>query len=89
MDQPQEIIDKVRGSLSTLKHDINNPVAVISGNAQLLKELARMDQHEDYLESIEDIEEASSQIRNLLERLDLLAEYLDQQGASSKEKSIF
>ena len=89
MDKPQEIIDKVRGSLSTLKHDINNPVAVISGNAQLLKELARTDQHEEYMESIEDIEEASTQIRSLLERLDLLAEYLDQQGATSKEKSIF
>ncbi len=89
MNEQIEVLEKVRGTISSIKHDINNPVAVISGNAQLLRELASADQQEEYVESLIDIEEAARQITNLLDRLDVLGEYLDKKGITSKNRNIF
>lgn len=64
-------------TLSEVYHDVNNPLAVISGNAQLLLEIVRaMDLDDDLVEPIRDIEAASERIRHSLRELDQLKEVL-------------
>ena len=86
MDDPQTLLEHVHRSLSSIKHDINNPVSVISGNAQLLMELARVDQLDDYMESLQDIEEAAAQITDLLGRVDTLRARLESQGVAGGQE---
>ncbi len=60
-------------ALAEVYHDVNNPLAVIAGNAQLLLEIARaMNLDEHVLEPIEDIEAASERIRVSLRELEVL-----------------
>lgn len=61
---------KIRATLSTVCHNVNNPLAVITGNAQLLLELARaMDLGDEFTEPIQDIERAGTRIEGMLQRL--------------------
>ncbi len=63
----------LRVALTRVTHDINNPLAVISGNAQLLLELARaLDLDPDVAKPIQDIEEASQRLASMVERLNAL-----------------
>ncbi len=56
--------------IARIYHDIKNPVAIISGNAQLLNEIARgLDLPADLKEPIADIEEASEELTARVERL--------------------
>ena len=60
-----------------LHHEVNNPLAIISGNAQLLVELARaMDVDEDLLGPIRDIEEASRRLTDSLRGLARLRDHV-------------
>ena len=60
----------LRRTLSQVTHDINNPLSIIVGNAQLLLELARsIDLDDDLLKPIEDIEEASQRLSGMVDRL--------------------
>lgn len=64
-------------ALSEVTHDLNNPLAIISGNAQLLLELARMlDLEPDLAKPIQDIEEASHRLSAMVRRLNELKEGL-------------
>ncbi len=66
-----KLIETVRSTVANVKHEINNPLAIISGNAQLLLELAGlMDLDEELVKPIRDIEEASLRIAESLEKLD-------------------
>lgn len=59
--------------LSRVYHDINNPLAIISGNAQLLLEMVHlMDLDDQLVEPIEDIEEASRRLNESLGDLERL-----------------
>lgn len=61
----------MQGELARAVHEVNNPLAIISGNAQMLTELIRGGHVDAELEkSVTDIEEAS---RVLAERLAQLA----------------
>lgn len=72
-----EQLRHVRRELSRLNHDLKNPLAIISGNAQFLRELIRMQGDDDDLErSLADIEEACRQIHALLQRLVVLRDAL-------------
>lgn len=63
----------LRGALSRVTHDINNPLSIISGNAQLLLELSRaLDLDPDVAKPIRDIEEASQRLARMIERLNAL-----------------
>lgn len=63
-----------------LHHEVNNPLAIISGNAQLLLELARgMHLDADLLGPITDIEEASHRLADSLRGL---ARLRDQVGTT-------
>lgn len=62
-------------ALNRVTHDINNPLAIISGNAQLLLELARaLELDPDVAKPIQDIEEASQRLASMVERLNALNE---------------
>lgn len=82
-------IDTVRSTVANTKHEINNPLSIISGNAQLLLELAKIDQLGDgYIQPLADIEEASRRIAASLDKLEDLKDiisrrYLDEEETSS------
>ncbi len=68
-----KLAPELRKRLSEIKHDANNPLAIISGNAQLLIELARaMELGPDFTEPLEDIEEACERVAEALQELSLL-----------------
>jgi len=81
-----ERLRQLRRELSRLNHDLKNPLAIISGNAQFLHELIRLRGGDAELEGpVADIEEACRQIHALLQRLVALRDTLpeDQTGLSS------
>lgn len=64
-----------------MTHDINNPLSIISGNAQLLLELSRaLDLDPDVAKPIRDIEEASQRLARMIERLNALNDAARQSG---------
>lgn len=65
-----DLLQKVRRTVSHVNHEINNPLSIISGNAQLLVELGKMmDLDADLMQPIRDIEEASRRVADSLKRL--------------------
>lgn len=79
LEDPSADKAALQQALSEMTHDINNPLAIISGNAQLLLELARMlDLDPDVAKPIQDIEEASHRLAETVRRLNALKETLDQ-----------
>lgn len=69
---------QVRSALLRANHDINNPLSIISGNAQLLLELARATGLDDgIIQPMRDIEEASRRASSLLRQLVDLAAQLE------------
>ena len=79
---PLTLLREIRAALSTVYHDANNPLAIISGNAQFLLELSTsMELDEDLAQPIRDIEEASRRVALKLRDLARLKEdigvYLD------------
>ena len=79
-----ELITALRDAVSRLNHEINNPLAVISGNAQLLLALGS-DLEADVREPIEDIEEASQQLSASLRKLVEMRELLDDSDLDREE----
>lgn len=66
----KEMLRNIRGAVSRIYHEINNPLSIISGNAQLLIELGNAsDMEDDLLQPIRDIEEASRRIGQILQDL--------------------
>lgn len=71
------VLREVRAVLSTVYHDANNPLAIISGNAQFLLELSTsMEMDEELVQPIRDIEEASRRVAEKLRDLARLKEEL-------------
>lgn len=65
-----ELLLDLEGAITDVVHLVNNPLTVISGNAQFLAEMIREDDAAGELKkSVSDIEDAS---RDLAERLRLL-----------------
>lgn len=87
---PAQAIRTLRRILGRLYHDTNNPLAIVSGNAQFLLELARaMELDDDLVQPMRDIEEASERvaeglrdISRLRDRLDSYLEQLETSGTS-------
>ena len=75
------LVETLRGALGHIKHEINNPLAIISGNAQLLIELARtMELDDDLAKPMHDIEEASRRLAGIVEQLSDLRSLLTTNG---------
>jgi signal transduction histidine kinase len=69
----------LQAKLSSLHHSMNNPLAVISGNVQLLQELAgALSVVDDMGGPLKDIESAVDQLGADLDQLILLRELLKQ-----------
>lgn len=69
----QKLVGDLKARLSRIKHDANNPLAIVSGNAQLLLELAgAMDLGPDFIEPLQDIEDACHRVEEALNELTLL-----------------
>lgn len=62
--------DDARDTISSVYHDLNNPLSIISGNAQFLLEISRdEDLDEQFVTSIQDIQEAAQRMADSLNRL--------------------
>jgi len=73
----QRLLDQLRREAGAVAHAINNPLTVLTGNAQLLLELARaLDLDPALLRPIEDIEAASHQLVEAVDRLAALRQRL-------------
>ncbi len=70
-----QLLRTVRTQLAKIHHELNNPLAIISGNVQLLLEMVRiMGLENDLIEPLEDIEKASQDLTRLLYKLIVLKE---------------
>ncbi|ABC43870.1 K+-sensing histidine kinase KdpD [Salinibacter ruber] len=75
-----ETTDELHEALSTVYHDLNNPLSIISGNAQFLLELSREEELDDqFASSAQDIQEASQRMAESLQRLTRLRDALEDQ----------
>jgi nitrogen-specific signal transduction histidine kinase len=73
--------DALQSELSGLHHKLNNPLAVISGNVQLLKELAAaLSVADDLGGPLEDIALAVDQLASGTDRLILLRDILKKES---------
>lgn len=74
-------IDELRAELSRIHHNINNPLSVISGNVELLQELASaMSLNEELGEPLNDILEAVLQLSESSDQLMVTRRLLSQQN---------
>lgn len=77
-----ETRDEIREAVSTVYHDLNNPLSIISGNAQFLLEISReKDLDEQFISSARDIKEAAQRMSDSLNRLTRLKEQLKENGS--------
>lgn len=87
--EQMRLLRTIHTTVATVKHEINNPLSIISGNAQLLVELARaLDLGDDIAQPARDIEEASQRIAASLEKLgdlkqSILTQYKNENASSS------
>jgi signal transduction histidine kinase len=76
---PVQALDTMLRALSRTLHDVNNPLTVISGNAQLLNEIGpSMGLSPELQKPIGDIEEASVMLAEQLAELAALRERLQE-----------
>jgi len=67
----------LRGRLSRVHHDLNNPLSIVSGNAQLLRELAKaLGVEEDFHGPLEDLEAAVEKLTESADGLILVRRML-------------
>ncbi|MEM1093682.1 MAG: histidine kinase dimerization/phospho-acceptor domain-containing protein [Bacteroidota bacterium] len=63
-------LTEIRAKASKVYHDVNNPLAIISGNAQLFLELSSiLGADEDLVQPVRDIDAASARMAELLRGL--------------------
>ncbi|WP_424519250.1 histidine kinase dimerization/phospho-acceptor domain-containing protein [Rubrivirga sp.] len=73
------VLEGVRDELSRVAHDLNNPLAVISGNAQLAAEMAKaVPTDETIVEAIGSIQQAASELEALFADVAALRKRVDQ-----------
>jgi signal transduction histidine kinase len=83
MSDPDSIdsLDDAHETVSSVYHDLNNPLSIISGNAQFLLEISREeDLDEQFVSSARDIKEAAQRMSDSLQRLTRLKEQLKEQS---------
>lgn len=79
--QPSDSLDEVHETVSTVYHDLNNPLSIISGNAQFLIEISREEDELDdqFASSARDIKEAAQRMADSLHQLTRLKEQLEEE----------
>lgn len=82
-------LQTIRTTVATVNHEINNPLAIISGNAQLLLEMTKvMDVDPDLVKPIRDIEEASRRIAEAIKKLSNLKEVITRPYVSGEDNLL-
>lgn len=72
-----QLMQEVRRALSKIYHDLNNPLSIISGNAQFLLEISKEQAlSQQFVTSIEDINEAADRLHQSLAELTRIREDL-------------
>lgn len=80
MNSSSPSLEDIHDTVSSVHHDLNNPLSIISGNAQFLRELSREASVDDqFASSAEDIMEAAEQMADSIERLERLKKELREQ----------
>ncbi|PSQ77280.1 MAG: histidine kinase [Bacteroidetes bacterium QH_7_62_13] len=75
---PPDSLHEMHEEISSVYHDMNNPLSIISGNAQFLLELSReKNVGEEFISSVRDIKEATERMSDSLSRLTRLKEELE------------
>lgn len=75
---PLAVIQELRQVLSKVFHDTNNPLAIVSGNAQYLLELGRaLDLSDDVIGPVRDIDEASERVAEGLRDVSRIRDEID------------
>lgn len=60
--------EELERSLSNARHTISNPLTIISGNTQLLLQLAELkDADEEFVKPLQDIIEATEELQRLID----------------------
>lgn len=79
-DREGDELQTVADELARLTHALNNPLAVIVGNAQLIRELYAMDPADEMVpSSLADIETAASELVALVDEVKALRRWIDDQ----------
>jgi signal transduction histidine kinase len=70
----------VHETVSSVYHDLNNPLSIISGNAQFLLEISQEEELDDQFESsARDIKQAAQRMADSLHQLTRLKEELEEE----------
>lgn len=70
--------EEIHEAVSSVYHELNNPLSIISGNAQFLLELSQEEGlDEQFVSSVQDIQEATEQMSESLQRLTHLRDQLE------------
>jgi len=74
-------LDDAHETVSSVYHDLNNPLSIISGNAQFLLEIGKEEElDEQFISSARDIREAAQRMADSLSRLTQLKEELKEEA---------
>ncbi len=66
----QHDVRKIRRSISSIYHDINNPISIVAGNTEILIEMAASaGLGSEFVDPLRDIGKATRQISEQVERL--------------------
>ena len=75
---PIEVIIVLRQTLSKVFHDTNNPLSIVSGNAQYVLELSKaLDLDDEVIQPVRDIEEATERVAEGLKDLSRMRDEID------------
>lgn len=84
-DSTESRVEDAREAISSVYHDLNNPLSIISGNAQFLLELSKDEDIDDqFVSSVQDIKEAAQQMSASMERLNRLKEAMGDGSVDSE-----
>lgn len=85
-DSADSTAQEAQEAISSVYHDLNNPLSIISGNAQFLLELSREEDIDDqFVSSVQDIKEAAQQMAESMERLNRLKEAMGDGSLTADE----
>jgi len=85
-DSADSTAQEAQEAISSVYHDLNNPLSIISGNAQFLLELSREEDIDDqFVSSVQDIKEAAQQMAESMERLNRLKEAMGEGRLNADE----
>ena len=84
----KQSIEVIKSTLASIKHEINNPLAIVYGNAQLLLELTRMEPDEELIKPIRDIAEASSRIAQSLDKLNHIKDIVSRDRVHAEKTNV-